>query len=226
MATNKIFNWIMGIRSETEPFDPEVLNDDLALYTPWEPLVGGGSRRTTHRLKQAVGNRLVFRAEKQALFFGWLLWTGVPLLILACVYTYQNDVTIRDLFGPIVVIAGIAMCYGIYHMRNLGKPRQFDLGYGFYWKGHKDPQKVLKKNTLEDYTLLKDIHALQIIKERCSNSDDDIPYLSYELNLVCEDASRINITDHSDIAGLRDDADVLAEFLGGIPIWDASLGFY
>ncbi|RWX50781.1 hypothetical protein VU01_12641, partial [Candidatus Electrothrix marina] len=46
-------------------------------------------------------------------------------------------------------------------------------------------------------------------------------YCSYEINLVLQDGSRINVVDHGKKNRIREDAHALAEFLGK-PLWDAS----
>jgi hypothetical protein len=45
-------------------------------------------------------------------------------------------------------------------------------------------------------------------------------YYSYELNLVLDDGSRINVVDHGNLERLRSDAQTLSQFLGK-PVWDA-----
>ncbi len=45
-------------------------------------------------------------------------------------------------------------------------------------------------------------------------------YYSYELNLVLNDGSRINVVDHGNLKRLRSDTQTLSQFLGK-PVWDA-----
>jgi hypothetical protein len=46
-------------------------------------------------------------------------------------------------------------------------------------------------------------------------------YYSYELNLVLDDGSRINVVDHGNLDRLRSDAQTLSRFLDK-PVWDAT----
>ncbi len=46
-------------------------------------------------------------------------------------------------------------------------------------------------------------------------------YYSYELNLVLDDGSRINVVDHGNLDRLRGDAQTLSRFLDK-PVWDAT----
>ncbi|MBT4819108.1 MAG: hypothetical protein HON70_25600 [Lentisphaerae bacterium] len=86
------------------------------------------------------------------------------------------------------------------------------------------------KGTGRNWAKLEDIHALQIISEYCRIKSADTSgstsrtttraFFSHELNLVLEDAKRINVIDHGNLTKLRKDAQALAEFLEK-PLWDA-----
>ena len=56
------------------------------------------------------------------------------------------------------------------------------------------------------------------VRQACSG--DKSRYYSYELNLVLEDGSRLNVIDHGNVEAIRADAQKLAAFLGK-PLWDA-----
>ena len=47
--------------------------------------------------------------------------------------------------------------------------------------------------------------------------------MSYEINLVCEDASRYNIIDHEHKMSIIEDAETLNDFLG-VPLWNKLTG--
>ncbi len=66
---------------------------------------------------------------------------------------------------------------------------------------------------------LSSIHALQLLSEFVSGSKNS--YHSYELNLVLNDGSRINVVDHGNLERLRADASTLSQFLDK-PVWDAT----
>ena len=68
------------------------------------------------------------------------------------------------------------------------------------------------------FAKLDSIHALQLISEYCRGNKSS--YYSYELNLVMEDGSRMNVVDHGNQAKLREDAQTLSTFLDK-PAWDA-----
>ena len=60
---------------------------------------------------------------------------------------------------------------------------------------------------------------------RCSScpntSGNKNSYYSYELNLVLEDGSRVNVVDQGNLKRLRSDAQTLSRFLDK-PVWDAT----
>jgi len=60
---------------------------------------------------------------------------------------------------------------------------------------------------------------LQLLSEYVSG--DKSSYYSYELNLVLDEASRINVVDHENLEQLRGDARTLAQFLDKL-LWDAT----
>jgi hypothetical protein len=62
------------------------------------------------------------------------------------------------------------------------------------------------------------IHALQLPAEDIRGSKTS--YHSYELNVVLDDGSRLNVIDHGNAEKLRDGAGKLSTFLAK-PIWDA-----
>jgi hypothetical protein len=68
---------------------------------------------------------------------------------------------------------------------------------------------------------LSSIHALQLLSEFVSGSKNS--YYSYELNLVLDNGSRINVVDHGNLERLRADASTLSQFLDK-PVWDATQG--
>ena len=65
------------------------------------------------------------------------------------------------------------------------------------------------------------MRAVQLIDERVSAKDGS--FRSYEMNLVFNNCSRINIVDHGSLSAIRQDSRMLSEFLR-VPIWDV-IGF-
>lgn len=98
-------------------------------------------------------------------------------------------------------------------------PAVFDIGHGYFCKSRQKPERMIDPSKLKRYAELKRVHALQIISEYIKTKKSS--YYSYELNLVLDDGSRLNVVDHGNQSALQADARTLAEFLKK-PLWDAS----
>jgi hypothetical protein len=100
-------------------------------------------------------------------------------------------------------------------------PIVFDKRRGEYWKGRTAPYEAANREGMKHYAKLSGVRALQIIRERCTSKNSS--YYSYELNLVLDDGSRLNVVDHGNLERLREDASRLGAFLGK-PVWDGTAG--
>lgn len=202
------------------PFDPAKFNDPVALRTAWTPAKGGGTNFRTHKLVQVDLRRVEFRATVGNILFCSLfliagLGVGIGVVVYTIVHGRALDVEIAFpvLFGMIFAVVGGGLLY--YTTR----PIIFDAQRGFYWKGRKSPDDVPDRTAIKDFALFADLHAIQLVSERCSGKNSS--YCSYELNLVLHDGKRLNVIDHGNRDKLRVDAATLSRFLGK-PVWDAT----
>ncbi len=214
---------LQSLKIEAVPFDPSSLNDEVATRTGWNPAKGGGASFQTHRLVEVDPHRTEFRAVPGALaFYGVFLVIGlvVPTIIVfaALQDTSSSGAGIVAMILPLFVgvlfvgIGGGMMYFGL-------APIVFDKRRGEYWKGRTAPYEAANRESMKHYAQLEGIRALQIISERCKSKNSS--YYSYELNLVLDDGSRLNVVDHGNLARLREDAERLSAFLGK-PVWDAA----
>jgi hypothetical protein len=217
---NKIQEFLKNLTAEKHSFDPRTIGDDpLLAQIAWTPAKGGGANFRTHRLVQIDQERVEFRTSLGAkLFCMVFLLPGLAIMIFAPSAVYSegkigmNPETIFPvLFGLVFAGIGGSMLYF------MARPAVFDKKNGHYWRGWGNPEKMLNPENLKNYTKLDRIHAIQLISEHCSGKNSS--YYSYEINLVLEDASRINIVDHGDLKKIRDDAHALSQFLNK-PVWD------
>ncbi|VAX28095.1 hypothetical protein MNBD_IGNAVI01-2953 [hydrothermal vent metagenome] len=213
---------LIRLSREHVPFDPSQLNDPVAAKTKWTPAKGGGANFKTHNLVQVNMNRMKFSSSLGAkIFYSLFLLMGLGL---AVVFLYQQlaknnsgftfDLLFPSLFGLFfAVVGGLLLYFGT-------KPIVFEKSSGYFWKGRKNPETVYNMSEVKDYVKLKDIYALQIISEYIKSSKSS--YYSYELNLVLNDASRINVIDHGNLKKIRKDTLKLSQFLRK-PVWDATI---
>jgi hypothetical protein len=198
--------------------DLERFQDPLAKTAEWTPLVAGGASFGTHRLKEAGMHRREMRPTYGALaFYGVFLAVGLGVMAVGIGVLVASRADglppflFLSLFGLVFAAVGGGMLYGG------TQPIVFDLQLGYFWKGRNPPPYAFGA-VPKEATSVTQIHALQIVSERCSGSKSS--FTSYELNLVLQDGTRQNVVDHGNLDGLRADARELATFLV-VPLWDA-----
>ncbi|MDZ7719884.1 MAG: hypothetical protein U5K72_13790 [Balneolaceae bacterium] len=217
---NKIKHALKKLSTWEPSFDPSKFKDDIAMETQWSPLKRGGSNFQTHKLVEVNYNRLEFKSTLGAKIFSLIfLCVGLTVPVFFGIKMvqetgdlFQKDFLFILLFGLIFGSVGGWLFY------SFSKPVIFDKSMSLYWKGWKAPKRYMAKLKEDDSSRIGNIYALQIIPELVRN--DNKSYVSYELNLVLKDGSRMNVVDHGSPIKLREDAKVLSEFLG-VPVWDA-----
>ncbi len=201
--------------------DPSVFGDPLALRIDWSPAASGGASFRTHRLVQTSANRIEFAPSIGArLFYLLFLVTGSGLLVFQAnrIHIGQGGIADQDTLVPLLVGA-VFVVVGAYMYWFGTAPRVFDRTRAFFWRGRKGPQMMGAGGGSDSSVPLSSIHALQLLSEYVTGNKSS--YYSYELNLVLEDGSRINVVDHGNLNRLRSDAQTLSRFLDK-PVWDAT----
>jgi hypothetical protein len=220
---NPIPSWLQSALTALFPvrkrFDPSAIADPMAQQIEWSPAKGGGANFCTHKLVEVDPNRLEFKATLGAwLFYLVFALVGGGLLLAILLgsewprpFAFKSEFVVPILVGSLFFGIGNGMIY-------FGTaPIVFDKYRSCFWKGRRGPSDVADPKTLRHYAPLAEIHALQIISERCSSKNGS--YYSYELNLVLSDKRRINVVDHGNLTRLRGDAHTLSRFLDK-PVWD------
>ena len=203
-----------------DPFDPEQFEDDIASRTAWTPAVSGGTNIHTHDLRQVSPQQAVFSATWKAwAFTSIFLFLGAVVGIGGTI-AYQAGQFDASAMVGLALFSGIFMLAGALTQYWMCAPRTFDRRLGIFWKGRRVPPHIGRPREGDQHVTLDMIYALQILREYCSS--DGGGFYSYELNLVLQDGERVNVVDHGKVEIIRRDAKQLAEFLGGIPVWDAS----
>lgn len=178
----------------------------------WTPLKRGGANFRTHKLVPVDHETMVFKATTGALVFYslFMLFGAVPSgiafwQIFSEGFRWSTEILVPFGFGSIFGTIGFVLfAFGT-------RPIVFDKNRGYYWKGRKDPDALWSHDELKHFAEWNDIRGVQIIDEYVRGSKSS--FHSYELNLVLKDGSRLNVVDHGKQDKLREDAEVLAEFL-------------
>ncbi len=199
-------------------FDPAIFNDPLAKATLWTPAMNGGASFCTHRLRKTdqmcVEFKATFGAKLFCSFFsgmGALFAMGPAAGMYNQYHGFNAAMLPFSLFGLLFFGIGILLYYYV------SQPIVFDRKRNCFVKGRIAPGDMARRKGSAIIDMGR-IHALQVLSEYCHG--DKSSYYSYELNLVLDDASRVNVVDHGNLAALRQDAATLGSFLG-VPVWDA-----
>jgi ABC-type multidrug transport system fused ATPase/permease subunit len=228
------FRYILKYAKKAQEEKEKVLNekiDTILQHNPeatsiagvsWKPLKGGGVNYVTRKLVETSG----FRVEFVPTFLSrvlYLFFVIFPLLfVVGPIYDLLKngvDAIFENIFVLMIQMA-ILLLFLVVTVRAFVKSSQniiFDKSKGVYWKGNGDLPVEYVSDVSKDFVLLRDIKAIQIIKETVSGNNKS--FISYELNVVLADKSRANIVDHSGEKQIKEDAKVLAQFLN-VPVWD------
>lgn len=204
--------------SEEKPFHTEIFRNALAEKVSWQPQKRGGSNFKNFKLVLNGSRSLVYKPTTISYFVSSLFLIG-PFIYF--IFFFLKDTSsIRDQFlePPFIIIVPIFLGVAIFMGYKMLRPQGFNKQLGYHYKSYKKPTSQREVPDSKYWTKLEDVQAIQIIEERVKTKNSS--YRSYELNLVLKDASRINVIDHSKYEQIKEDARVIADFIG-IPYWDA-----
>lgn len=201
-----------------EPLNLDIFKNPLAEKVSWKPQKRGGSNYKSRKLVTINSQNLRYKPTTVSFVFSYL-FLAAPFLFFAFQFLVNNQEQWKIfmefpvvLSFPIFIIAGAIVLYALY------KPIGFNKKIGYYYKSYKKPTSLREVPDSKKWVKLDDVKALQIIKERVKTKNSS--FISYELNLVLKDASRVNVIDHSNYQSIMEDAQVIADFIG-IPYWNA-----
>ena len=187
-------------QDKREILDLTSFGDELAQKISWEPLVGGGTSFCTHRLREkpvASNDLIEFEITLASILFSVAFLAAGLMSLIGAASSGSNLST----------LAAIAMMgFGIWYAYQLVGQKTI-----FY---RSSCSFVRKGRTAS----LENIRAIQLVREYIRGNRNS--YYSYELNLVCSSGDRINIVDHGSLRAIREDAEILANYLS-LPVWDA-----
>jgi hypothetical protein len=193
--------------------------DPVASKTSWLPLRSGGANVSTHDLLRVSAQRLEMRASGKVKFF-----YGLFIVILGIAWAALTSWGLGA--GGLWVFVGGQVCgaLAVLTVRQWLMWSLFDRDIGYFWQGvGSGPRDARAAASHKSAIPLAEVYAVQILPERVSQSRHDhrdASYISYELNLVRRDGSRVHVVDHAGGGQIRRDAEQIAALLG-VPLWDA-----
>jgi hypothetical protein len=196
------------------------LDDPIAQQTKWSRAQKGKSNILSHKLVRIDQGRMEFRMTMLSLF------TCIALILFGAGFVGYSfsDGQFNHKYIPQILIGLAALCGGGWMLYSGTLPRIFDKRKGAFWKGRKAPDAMTRWKESSNYVRLENIYALQLISHISSKVNSEGHHSStthYEINLILQDSSRVNVVHHGNKKRIRRDAAVLAEFLNK-PLWDAS----
>lgn len=188
----------------------------LAQKVEWSALASGGSNFKTSYLHQSDQSRIeVLRSTGGKLFIFVFIAMGSIIPSILVYGMFKEDGFGLQLLFPLIlgtIFTGVGILM-LFHP----KPRFFDKQLGWFWAGSKKLSNEQELSSLKLSARLNEIAAIQIIAERLSGKNSS--YTSWEINLVSNDAKRLNVMDHGNQESILSDAQMLGEFLG-VPVWE------
>lgn len=190
----------------------EAFGDPLASLTDWTPARRGGTKGRSRSLVQSGSERLTFRPTvRMLLFYAVPVLAGAGLIIFQPIQDLEPT-WLQSATGLVFLVMGLVFGY------RASIPVVVDKHVGACWTGWRAPGSAEAARDQQSGAALTDIRAVQVIPERLRHKES---LVSYEVNLVMADGSRLNLVDHSSQSVIREDAQTLGAFLD-VPVWDAS----
>ena len=169
---------------------------EIRQRTDFSPLVRGGSSFCTHTLDCSAPGQIRVIPTGMGCFLGLIFFFVAAAATLPAILTRQSVLLVMPL--------SFAVFGSFFAVRVFKKRAVFDLSLGCFVRG----------KTVIPFSR---IAALQVVKESCHTRHSTFP--SWELNLVLDDASRINVFDHGNRKRFDADLAILSEALKK-PVWN------
>ncbi len=193
---------------------PQTTEESNLRNTNWSPLTTTNTNFTTHRL--IVDGDVAHFKPVVMLYIFTLLFYGAffGLSFYALSHSDFQEQIGHQLVLPlnvVLVIAAIVTVYVIF--KKLSSPIVFSKINGWFWKGHDSPDTKSNQTELKNAIKLDQIAGLQILGKRQHSTKSTRSYVNYELNLILEDHSRINVLTSGGLISMLVEAEELGDFL-------------
>ena len=200
------------------------LDDEIVKKSSFYPLHIWWASFKTHYLEiDNYWNIIIKRKKLNPILF--IIAFGIPLFFnindfynLIIIKWFSND-TILDLIVLIFFSFFIPLLF-IFLIKYAFVWKIFDFQNNYFYdlkNRNKLIELILNLLLIKKNIDIKSIYALQIIPERINYHNNN--YVSYELNLILKDSSRVLVVDHWDLSEIRNNAQVISQKLN-IKIYD------
>ena len=224
---------ISNFSDQHQSLNPADIDDAVAQLTTWNPMPDfAGRQQGLRRLVQSDSNNITIKATPKAFIFP--IFSMFLSLILVLIALGALSTQVWGLFFVALILGCAFGLTGFFTVRNLRTPRTFDLDKGmFYW----GKSISAAESANHPQCPISEIYALQLLRSGCgiatsdgyqeSNSSyrrakqSNSSQPTYQLNLVCNDGSRLNVVEHHDLSLLKSDGAELAQQLNR-PVWDVT----
>lgn len=195
--------------------------DEIGMKTDWEPLKRGGSSHKNFNLKideernilkinETLGSRFLT-------IFAIVFILGMTVSLIreeasVSVNSYGVGNDSKLVFLIPASMLGILIIGSFFNTKT--NRSIFDNNKRIFYKGKYDSKKDRGE---KEVILYENIYAIQIISEMIRK--EKTYFTSYEVNLVLNDTTRINVLDHSNLSSILKDTKMLSQYLN-VPIWD------
>lgn len=198
-----------------------LFGDSFADTVCWKPLVPGGVNEITRTLPVLKERSLILKAtlgQQLTTYFGAFL--GMYLIYILT--SVASNVGSPIYSNAIYLISSLVALFIIMNFRDIYTPIIFDKKSGYFLRNCKIGESS-KRNSLKRSCLLSDIYAIQIVSEECIQPQKNgfSWFESFEINLILNDSSRLNVIDCANYAHVSKSAGKIGDFLR-VPIWNAS----
>ncbi len=211
-----------AIKASGTPLDLSKFNNPIAEKTEWSPLKPGGTSFRTHEFYKKTGEARFKATKGNLMFSGIFMVIGLVVPVLMMTPAISSGSSSEPLPFIVNFVPLVFFFAGFFLFRVSTKPIVFSKTTGYFWKGRLKGNESPEQKPLKEYCRLRDIVALQIISEHVSGSSSSSgrssSFRSYEINLILQDAGRLNVIDHGKKIKLLEDAEKLAAYLG-VPVW-------
>jgi hypothetical protein len=190
-------------------------DDIVAQRVGWHARNPGGSSFKSQKLVVSSDKIFIKGSTSMGIFKTLFIVPVIVVFIVGIYFSFFGNTAMGVFMICFCVMFG-GMSY--FTLSRFDKKFTIDKFNGTYYVGKEFDIVNQKDRMVQGY--IKEIYAIQLIKERISSNSSSGSYNSYEMNLVFKDGERLNIMDH----GSSKDVDASAIKLGdilNIPIWKA-----